>query len=139
MSDKFHSIECALRHNGMECTCGWDELKKQEEQETLRKKSNLKKGESAIKELIYDALSKGNTAICHLAEEEYAALVYTGKGKEALQELVRMARVIARAYIYETGVDNAPKPDEQTDEIVDMAFKVLEGSWIARTYTGDKK
>jgi hypothetical protein len=106
MSDKFHSTECALRHNGTECTCGWDERRKQEALENLHKKATLnlkkaginnvsakptKKNQSAIKELIeetrrapYAVLSEETSELCRRAEEEYNALISGKCGDTAL-------------------------------------------------------
>ena len=88
-ADQFHSIECALRHNGADCTCGYDERKIAQELEWLRQNMRKKaKGQpkSAIKELIYAALSVETSELCRKAEEEHDALVYTIKSAEYLLE-----------------------------------------------------
>ena len=85
MTYNFHSAECALRHDGVECTCGY---------------------------------------VKPLSQKE--------KQMEELRQMVVNARIVARAYLYEAGVDGAPQPELPTSEIADLAFSLLTDNLITR-------
>jgi len=55
-----------------------------------------------------------------------------------LREAIVKARIIAAAYLYETGVDNAPAPAQSHEEIVEMAFDLLTRSLLTHLGKGKK-
>jgi hypothetical protein len=54
MTNNFHSAECALRHDGLKCDCGYIKPLTKQEKEFISIKTLLKQANELFKLLLYD-------------------------------------------------------------------------------------